>query len=48
MIKKQLSKVLNLKNQKIFLKKQAGRNNAGRITVRHQGGGHKNFFKKYY
>lgn len=27
------------------LKKQAGRNNRGRITVRHQGGGHKRFYR---
>jgi large subunit ribosomal protein L2 len=28
------------------LKKQAGRNNLGRITVRHQGGGHKRQYRK--
>ncbi|MDE3077990.1 MAG: 50S ribosomal protein L2, partial [Chloroflexota bacterium] len=27
------------------LKKQAGRNNQGRITVRHQGGGHKRAYR---
>jgi large subunit ribosomal protein L2 len=27
------------------LKKQAGRNNKGRITVRHRGGGHKRFYR---
>lgn len=27
------------------LRKQAGRNNMGRITVRHQGGGHKRFYR---
>jgi large subunit ribosomal protein L2 len=48
MMKKQFSQKLSLKNQNFFFKKQAGRNNLGRITVRHQGGGHKNFNKKYY
>jgi large subunit ribosomal protein L2 len=28
------------------LKKQAGRNNQGRITTRHRGGGHKRFYRK--
>ena len=27
------------------LKKQSGRNNKGRITVRHRGGGHKRFYR---
>ena len=27
------------------LKKRAGRNNHGRITTRHQGGGHKRFYR---
>src|SRR5438105_15365589 len=27
------------------LKKQAGRNNMGRVTVRHQGGGHKRMYR---
>lgn len=29
-----------------FIKSQAGRNSAGRITVRHQGGGHKKLYRK--
>lgn len=29
-----------------FLPRKAGRNSAGRITVRHQGGGHKRLFRK--
>lgn len=29
-----------------FIKSQAGRNSAGRITVRHQGGGHKQLYRK--
>ena len=29
----------------VALKKQAGRNNNGRITVRHHGGGHKRFYR---
>ncbi|EKD30296.1 MAG: hypothetical protein ACD_78C00098G0002, partial [uncultured bacterium (gcode 4)] len=28
------------------MKSQAGRNSAGRITVRHQGGGHKKLYRK--
>src|SRR3954468_19069662 len=29
----------------VIKKNQAGRNNQGRITVRHQGGGHKRFYR---
>lgn len=29
----------------VALKSKAGRNNKGRITVRHQGGGHKRFYR---
>lgn len=29
-----------------YIKSQAGRNSAGRITVRHQGGGHKKLYRK--
>ena len=29
----------------VALKSKAGRNNNGRITVRHQGGGHKRFYR---
>ena len=29
----------------VALKNKAGRNNNGRITVRHQGGGHKRFYR---
>ncbi len=34
-----------LKNLTIKLKTHAGRNNQGRITVRHQGGGHKKLYR---
>lgn len=30
---------------KYILKKKSGRNNTGKLTVRHQGGGHKKFFR---
>lgn len=30
---------------KYILKKRSGRNNTGKLTVRHQGGGHKKFFR---
>ena len=30
---------------KVILKKKSGRNNTGKLTVRHQGGGHKKFFR---
>jgi len=45
MKKKQLAYVKSLKNQKRILNKFSGRNNYGRITVRHKGGGYKNFYK---
>jgi len=31
---------------RVFRKSSAGRNNAGRVTVRHRGGGHKRFVRK--
>jgi len=34
------------KSLRVGLKKRAGRNNAGRITVRHRGGGHKRCYRK--
>ena len=37
--------VKDLKKLKVRLKKHAGRNNQGRITVRHQGGGHKRLYR---
>ena len=40
-----LSKEKPLKNLLIFKKRRAGRNSAGRITVRHQGGGHKRRYR---
>lgn len=33
------------KSLKLFLKKKAGRNNQGKITVRHKGGGHKKLYR---
>jgi len=44
-----LSKLKNKKDSKYLIirkKKSAGRNNTGRITVAHQGGGHKQSFRK--
>ena len=43
----QVSK-LKLKTENLYLrkKKNAGRNNLGRITVAHQGGGNKNLYRK--
>ncbi len=38
-------KVKELKKLKIRLKSHSGRNNQGRITVRHQGGGHKKLYR---
>ena len=35
-----------VKNQLISLKNSAGRNNTGKITVRHNGGGHKKRYRK--
>jgi large subunit ribosomal protein L2 len=29
----------------VFVKSKAGRNNAGRITTRHRGGGHKRLYR---
>lgn len=41
-----LSKYLPLRSKIKRIKKYAGRNNQGRITVRHQGGGHKQLYRK--
>jgi large subunit ribosomal protein L2 len=38
-------KIPRIKNKSIFIKKSAGRNNTGKITVRHQGGGHKRYYR---
>ena len=38
-----LNRTTPLRNFACFLKDKAGRNNNGRITVRHQGGGHNVF-----
>lgn len=40
-----LSAVAPLKSLTVGLRKRAGRNNQGRITVRHQGGGHKRTYR---
>jgi large subunit ribosomal protein L2 len=40
-----LSKYKIKNNEKFFLKNRAGRNNKGRITVRHQGGGNRRSFR---
>lgn len=40
-----LSKVEPEKSLVVKIKKHAGRNNQGRITVRHQGGGHKKLYR---
>lgn len=41
-----LSKTEPLKSLLLPLKKQAGRSNQGRITMRHKGGGHKRMYRK--
>jgi large subunit ribosomal protein L2 len=41
-----LSKYFPLRSKVKKSKKYAGRNNQGRITVRHQGGGHKQLYRK--
>lgn len=38
-------KVKELKKLKIKLRRHSGRNNQGKITVRHQGGGHKKLYR---
>jgi len=43
--KRGLSKVKPLKKLTIKLPKSSGRNSAGRITVRHQGGGHRKLYR---
>ena len=40
-----LAKYKPLLNKKIGLHKKAGRNNSGKITVRHQGGGVKRLYR---
>ena len=45
LINKNLSKVRPKKSLVVIKKKRAGRNNQGRITVRHQGGGVKRFIR---
>jgi large subunit ribosomal protein L2 len=44
--KKHLSKKPFIKNSIIGTKNSSGRNNSGKITVRHKGGGHKNKYRK--
>jgi len=44
--KKKLNKISLIKNMTIGKKNVAGRNNSGRITVRHIGGGHKKRYRK--
>ncbi|MFH1612998.1 MAG: 50S ribosomal protein L2 [bacterium] len=40
-----LSKVKPEKSLLVFLKRNGGRNNQGRITIRHRGGGHKRMYR---
>jgi len=44
--KKKLKKIPLIKNKIIGKKNMAGRNNSGKITIRHKGGGHKKNFRK--
>jgi large subunit ribosomal protein L2 len=44
--KKHLTKKPFIKNQIIGLKNSSGRNNSGKITIRHKGGGHKQKYRK--
>lgn len=46
LVNKELSKARPKKSLITIKKKKAGRNNTGRITVRHQGGGAKKFIRK--
>ena len=46
LVNKELSKARPKKSLITIKKKKAGRNNTGRITVRHQGGGAKRFIRK--
>jgi large subunit ribosomal protein L2 len=41
----EITKTTPEKSLLVPMKKKAGRNNAGRITVRHRGGGHKRFYR---
>ncbi len=45
LINKDLNQVRPLKSLRVIKKKNAGRNNQGRITVRHQGGGVKRYLR---
>lgn len=45
LINKDLNQVRPLKSLRVIKKKHAGRNNQGRITVRHQGGGVKRYIR---
>jgi large subunit ribosomal protein L2 len=44
--KKNLTKILPLKDKTIFIKNKAGRNNQGKLTVFTKGGGHKKKYRK--
>ena len=44
--KKKLNKIASIKNMTIGKKNGAGRNNSGKITVRHIGGGHKKRYRQ--
>jgi large subunit ribosomal protein L2 len=44
--KKNLTKILPLKDKTIFIKNKAGRNNQGRLTIFTKGGGHKKKYRK--
>ncbi|GIW60509.1 MAG: hypothetical protein KatS3mg087_1575 [Patescibacteria group bacterium] len=44
-VEKSLSKEKPLRKMRTLLKKSAGRNSSGRITVRHQGGRKKRFYR---
>ena len=44
--KKHLSKTPTLKTKIVGIKNSSGRNNSGKITVRHKGNGHKRKYRK--
>jgi len=44
--KKKLKKIPLIKNMIVGKKNKAGRNNTGKITIRHKGGGHKKKYRK--
>ena len=46
LLKKNLRKIPFIKNMICGQKNNAGKNNAGKITVRHKGGGHKKRYRK--